>query len=137
MQIAPLITIFVRHSADCKYAGDEFCKRCNCRKHLRWSKDGKQYRQKAGTRSWTEAEEVKRRLGDQLAGRGPAVPENNGRGLPDAVDSFLKTKRVQGLSSDVIGKYTRELARFRSFLEAKGVYAVQGITVELLTNRVG
>jgi len=54
---APLITIFVRHSADCKYAGDEFCKRCNCRKHLRWTQDGKQYRRKAGTRSWQEAEE--------------------------------------------------------------------------------
>src|SRR5690242_113758 len=134
MSTAPLITIFVRHSADCKYAGDEFCKRCNCRKHFRWSQNGKQYRQKAGTRSWTEAEEVKRRLEDQLAGRAPAVPENNGRGLLDAVDSFLKAKRVQGLSSDVIGKYVRELARFRSFLDAKGVYAVQGITVELLTD---
>jgi len=29
---APLITIFVRHSADCKYMGDEFCKRCKCKK---------------------------------------------------------------------------------------------------------
>ena len=26
----PIITIFVRHSADCKYAGDEFEKRCRC-----------------------------------------------------------------------------------------------------------
>lgn len=32
---APLITIFVRHSPDCKYVGDEFGKRCKCKKHLR------------------------------------------------------------------------------------------------------
>jgi integrase/recombinase XerD len=49
---APLVTVFVRHSPGCKYVGDEFCKRCNCRKHLRWTQDGKQYRRMAGTRSW-------------------------------------------------------------------------------------
>jgi len=27
MSTTPLVTIFVRHSTDCKYAGDEFCKR--------------------------------------------------------------------------------------------------------------
>ena len=62
MSIAPVITIFGRHATGCKYAGDEFCKRCDCRKHFRWTKDGKQYRQKAGTRSWEEAEELKRQL---------------------------------------------------------------------------
>jgi hypothetical protein len=33
MSTAPVITIFVRHSADCKYYGEEFYKKCNCRKH--------------------------------------------------------------------------------------------------------
>jgi integrase/recombinase XerD len=73
MSTIPLITIFVRHgkAADgkpCKYARDEFSKRCQCRKHLRWSVNGHQYRKQAGTRSWTEAETVKRELEDQLAG---------------------------------------------------------------------
>lgn len=31
--IAPVIVIYVRHSADCKYAGDKFCRRCRCWKH--------------------------------------------------------------------------------------------------------
>ena len=65
MSTTPVITIFVRHGPPitifvarrCKYAGDEFCKRCNCRKHLRWTQNGKQHRRKAGTRSWAEAEE--------------------------------------------------------------------------------
>ena len=55
---APLITIFVRHSQDCKYVGDEFCKRCRCNKHLRWSMHGKQYRKKTGSRSWAGAEDA-------------------------------------------------------------------------------
>ena len=134
METAPLITIFVRHSRDCKYGGDEFCKRCRCRKHLRWTQSGTQYRRMAGTRSWEEAEQVKRRLEDQLAGRAPAVPENNGaRSVVDAVSFFLKDKKVQGVSPDVQGKYTRELARLRTFCELQGVYVVKGINRELLT----
>jgi len=43
-----------------KYRADEFCKRCACRKHFRWSSGGTQYRRKAGTRSWVEAEEKER-----------------------------------------------------------------------------
>lgn len=66
---APVITIFVRHTEDCKNEGDEFSRRCNCRKHFRWSQNGTQHRRKAGTRSWEEAEELKRLLQDQLAGR--------------------------------------------------------------------
>ena len=107
----PSITIFVRHSADCKYSGDEFCRRCRCRKHFRRTQNGVQYRRKAGASSWEEAEEGRRRLEDELSGRVPVTPGNNGaRSLQDAMDLFLKDKKVQGVSSDVQGKYTRELA---------------------------
>ena len=60
----PSITIFVRHSKGCKYEGEEFSRRCSCRKHFRWTQGGVQYRRKAGTRSWAEAEDNKRRLED-------------------------------------------------------------------------
>src|SRR4029077_21103086 len=134
----PSITIFVRHSADCKYAADEFCRRCRCRKHFRWTQNGTQYRRKAGTRSWEEAEEGKRRLEDQLAGRVPNTPESNGaRTVADAVDLFLKDKKVQGVSVDVQGKYAGELARLRTFCESQQILTVQGITRELLTEFCG
>jgi integrase/recombinase XerD len=130
----PVITIFVRHAADCKYRGDEFCKRCNCRKHFRWSSGGTQYRRKAGTRSWTEAEEKKRELEDQLSGRTPAPkPERDTRDIQACIDLFIQDKKNQGLTEKVIGKYTRELARLRTFCESKGIYTVQAITRELLT----
>jgi site-specific recombinase XerD len=134
MNAAPVITIFVRHSVDCKYSGDEFCKRCDCRKHLRWTQNGKQYRRKAGTRSWAEAEEIKHRLEDELAGRTPEVnPEQEQRDTQECIDIFLQDKKNQGVTEKVIGKYTRELARLRTFCDQKSVYAVQGITRELLT----
>jgi hypothetical protein len=43
-----------------------FCKRCNCRKHLRWTQNGKPFRRKAGVRSWAAAEEKKRELETSL-----------------------------------------------------------------------
>lgn len=128
----PLITIFVRHSEDCKYSGDEFSKRCQCRKHLRWSQNGVQYRRKAGTRSWTEAEENKRRLEDELAGRTPTKPVD-GKLLREAIDVFLQDKKVQGLTPGVLAKHKLGLERFREYCERQGVYTVQGITRELLT----
>lgn len=129
---APLITIFVRHSEHCKYAGDEFSKRCKCRKHFRWSQNGVQYRRKAGTRSWTEAEDVKRRLEDDLAGRIP-TKQHDGKFLREAIDVFIQDKRVQGVTPGVIGKYTRELERLRRYCERHGVHTAHSITRELLT----
>lgn len=132
MSTAPLITIFVRHSEDCKYKGDEFEKRCKCRKHLRWSQEGTQHRRKANTRDWLEAEKVKRQLEDQLAGRTPE-PDTAGRLIQSCIEVFLQEKQVQGISANGQGKYTRELTRLQAYCESEGVFTVQGITRELLT----
>jgi len=137
MSTAPVITIFVRHSVDCKYAGDEFSKRCNCRKHFRWTQNGEQHRRKAGTRSWGEAEDLKRRLEDQLAGRATTQPESGRRVLADAIDVFKADKKNQGISGDVLGKYARELGRFKSFAEARNIFTVRTITRELLIEYQG
>jgi integrase/recombinase XerD len=129
---APLITIFVRHSPGCKYAGDEFCKRCNCRKHLRWSQNGKQYRKKTGTRSWAGAEEKKRELEDQLAGRDPA-PKTEGMLLAEAIKTFDANKQAQGIKPRVRKMYTRELGRLREFSEKRGLMTVkQALTIDNL-----
>jgi integrase/recombinase XerD len=129
----PVVTIFVRHSPGCKYAGDEFNKRCNCRKHFRWTQDGKQYRRKGGTRSWAEAEERKRDLEDQLSGRIPERTQEPGRDIQAAIEVFIQDKKNQGITDKVVGKYTRELARLRAYCERQNVFTVQGITRELLT----
>jgi integrase/recombinase XerD len=133
------ITIFVRHTPaapgkpGCKYAGDEFAKRCNCRKHLRWTANGEQHRRTAGTRSWTEAERIKRDLEDQLSGRAVATPDA-ARALTDAIAVFLKDKTVQGVTADVLKKYTRLLGRLQTHCESRNVFTVQGITRDVITD---
>jgi integrase/recombinase XerD len=127
----PLITILVRHSKGCKYAGDEFCKRCNCRKHLRWSQGGKQFRKQAGTRSWEEAEKAKDRLEAQLSGR-PLPKDESGFPLQEAIRLFRADKENQGFSAGVNGKYERELDRLRAFCERHSIFTVQAVTREIL-----
>lgn len=129
---APDVVIFVRHSAGCKHAGDDFARRCNCRKHLRWTVNGKRYRRPANTRSWQEAERAKRDIEAQLAGRIPTT-EEAGKPIADAVALFIQDKTVQGVSESVVRKYTRELKRLTDFCESAGVFTVQAVSRELLT----
>jgi integrase len=130
--VAPVITIFVRHSPSCKYAGDEFTKRCNCRKHFRWTQGGKQFRRTAGTRSWAEAEDNKIQLGDQLAGRQPARPAA-GLLLSEAIKTFEANKEAQGVKPRVRSMYSRELKRLCEFSERQHFVTVaQALTIENL-----
>jgi integrase/recombinase XerD len=132
MSIAPVITIFVRHSAGCKYEGDETSKRCDCRKHLRWTQDGKQRKKKANTRTWAEAEQVKRELEAALSGK-PVDEVAQVKPLPACIDVFIQDKRVQRIAENPLAKYTRELARLQAYCEGRGVYTIQGVTREVLT----
>ena len=133
MIAAPVITIFVRHAAGCKYAGDEFTKRCNCRKHLRWTHNSKQHRLSAGTRSWAEAETKKREVEDQLAGRVVAPASEKPRDVPGCISVFIQDKKVQGVTEGVIQKYEHFLRRLQTYCESRGVHIVTGITREVIT----
>ena len=129
-----VITIFVRHSKGCKYAGDKFCRRCNCRKHFRWTQNGKQYGRKVGTWSWEEADKRRRELEDQLAGR---VPEETHDSLPlaQAIETFDANKEAQGIKPRVRAMYTRELRRLRDFSEARTLFTVkQALTIDNLVS---
>ena len=132
---APLITIYVRHAPGCKYSADETAKRCNCRKHLRWSQGGKQYRRKADTRSWAEAEQVKRDLEDQLSGRAAEQlkVDSSTKLLAEAIEVFITDKTTQGLSESVVGGYRLLLNRLRTFCDARSIYTVRGLTADVLT----
>ena len=81
----------------------EFERKCSCRKHFRWTQSGKQYRRKANTRAWAEAEKAKRELEDHLAGRAPhAESENSARDLGACVSVFLQDKQVQGIAPNTL-----------------------------------
>jgi integrase/recombinase XerD len=131
-----VITIFVRHKPVCKYAGDEFAKQCRCRKHLRWSLGGKQFRKQAGTRSWAEAEDAKVRLIAQLSGSpaAPPVLAPDKQTIRAAVDLFVRAKEVREISSGAVQRYRTELERLTTFCENAGVFVVEAINPVLLLN---
>ena len=133
----PTVTIFVRHGPGCKYAGDEFSKRCQCRKHVRWTSGGEQHRRTAGTRSWTEAEKFRRTIEDQFLGRATSPSDTPANGVADAVALFLQDKRLQGVTEGVMKKYTLELSRLVDFCTHSRIFTVQGITREALTRFCG
>lgn len=128
---SPIITIFVRHTEGCKWSADEFSKRCNCRKHFRWTADGKQYRRQAGTRSWEEAETAKRDLMDQLAGKPVEKPETP-RMINECVRLFTIDKSVQGVGASCLAMYKRDLEKLTTYCSSQGVITLAGITRELL-----
>lgn len=132
MSTAPIITIYVRHAAECKYEGDEFARQCMYRKHLRWSQGGKQYRRTAGTRRWAEAELIKRDLADRLSGRTAAPVESEERDIRSASDLFIAAKQVEGISEDGVTKYKLWLDRLAAYGDRQGVYTVRGITGEVV-----
>jgi len=128
----PIITIMVRHSGDCRYyGGSDTIQSCKCRKHLRWTLGGKQFRKPAGTRSWAEAEKAKARLEAQLSGK--AVPKDeSGFPLDEAIKLFRADKENQGVTDGVERKYERELDRLSKFCGTHSIFTVQAITRELL-----
>jgi len=73
-----LLSVFSRHSADCKFAHDRSCRRCNCPKWVGGQVNGYYFRQSAKTRQWAEAEEVRVKLEEAL-GNIPPGPKPNPR----------------------------------------------------------
>jgi site-specific recombinase XerD len=132
----PLITVFVRHKPACKFAGDEFNKSCRCRKHLRWSLGGKQFRKQAGTRSWSEAEAAKGRLIAQLTGSpdAPPVVAPDKQTIRAAKDVFVQAKEVRRISTDAVQRYRVELTRFVTFCENAGVFTLDAVNLVLILN---
>jgi hypothetical protein len=66
---APAGRISDRNSSDCRQAGDEFARRCRCRKLFGCIRNGEQHRRTAWPRSWADEEKKKKgELEDPLAG---------------------------------------------------------------------
>jgi len=134
----PVVTIFVRHSLDCPYKGDEFNKRCRCAKHLRWSHNGKQHRHSAKAHTWAEAEVAKRRVEERFK---PANERTKSaiehKTIQQAIDLFVSLKTSEGLDPNVLKKYIRELGRLCQFMDKRMAFHVADISLENLTEYRG
>ena len=138
----PSITIFVRHSVKCPKRADELYRSCKCPKHLRWSHGGRQERRSAGTRSWSLAEEAKRKLEARF---GSATSDTSKAAvylsleietattLNRAIELFVIDKRSQGLDASVLKKYERELRRLAEFMSKRNRHFPHEIGLEDLT----
>jgi len=134
MQV-PTITIFVRHGSGCAHRSDEFFKRCQCRKHLRWSDETGQQRRSAKSRSWAAAERLKREIELQLEEGCQPDPESHAPvAIGEAIETFLRAKQGENISSGVIAKYRRELGRLRAFLEKQNCFSIRAVTLPILTD---
>src|SRR5271168_2826792 len=136
----PSIEIFVRHSADCSRHDNPTHKGCKCPKHLRWSHDGKQYRQAAKTRSWAIAEERRREMEARFKAADPSRPieavtidTTTRPTIQKAVELFLSDKRSQGLNDNFVKKYERELGRLFGFMKNQSRFFPHEMTVEDFT----
>jgi integrase len=76
-----MLSVYTRHSADCKHYGDKLWRRCNCPKWIWGSHDGEFYRLSAKTRLWDEAEQYRHRL-ENLASV-PAQPVSQSAPMPE------------------------------------------------------
>src|ERR1700740_1791876 len=133
MDQIPVVTIFVRHSADCPDRLDAFHKRCNCWKHVRWFKDGKLHMKATKQRTWAGAERVRRETEDSF---NPTIAktEPDAVTLASAINLFIKNKEGQNLTKEIVSRYRCELDRLRVYCESQGVYLLKDVTLPLLTS---
>jgi integrase len=62
------------------------------------------------------------------------VALRTGKTLQEARDAFLKGKKVKSVSPGTYARYELETQRLITFCEALGVFAVEGLTLELMTD---
>jgi integrase len=62
-----LLSVFTRHTSDCKFKSDRTWRRCNCPKWIGGQVNKDYFRQSAGTRQWGEAEDLRLKLEEALA----------------------------------------------------------------------
>ncbi len=142
MDRRPVVTIFVRHSAECQHAEQPFYRGCDCAKWLRYSgplclcgrpHKGKQHRQSAHTRSFEVAEEkraeLQRRLdiGETTPLEAPQPAAR--RTVADEVENHLAVKKTKGrLSHSTERKLKYHLGLFEKFLSGRSKFFPADIT---------
>ena len=96
-----------------------------CSKHLRWSSQGKQYRQGYQENTWAGAERVKREveLSYEMVGKPAAKPKTRRLWSSQAIDTFIRDKQGQNLNHAVLDA-PRELGRLRDFCEQRGKFYI-------------
>lgn len=134
-----IVTVYVRHRAECQHDGKPFFRGCDCPKWLRYSGDvclcgrshkGRQHRFASGVRSWAQAEEkreeVQKRLdaGDQT----PLPATETQQTIQQSIKTFLLAKQGERLNNATIRKLRYQLNLFESFMGDRSRFFPSEIT---------
>ena len=122
-----VVTVYVRHRAECQHDGKPFFRGCDCPKWLRYSGDvclcgrshkGRQHRFAAGVRSWKQAEEKREEAQKRLdAGdRTPLPVTETQKTIKQSIETFLLSKQGERLSNATIRKLRYQLFLFDTFM---------------------
>jgi hypothetical protein len=139
-----VVTVFVRHRAECPHHDQPFYRGCTCAKWLRYSGDfclcgrvhkGNQHRRPANTRSFKAAEEIRSEIQHRLDVGGMAPPETpeptKRRTVADEIGTHLKVKRIDGrFSRATERKLTYQLGLFEQFLSSRSRFFPGDITAD-------
>lgn len=129
----PVITIVTRHSAKCKFRGDEQYKRCDCWKSLRYFQDGKIHYEATKERTWAgakRAEQEKYQAWEEEA-RGVPAPREK-KTVAEAAELYLADKSQQSLRGETISKNKLTVDRLVKFCDLQGINLVAMVTSEHL-----
>jgi integrase len=101
-----IVSVWIRHSADCSHSDDINYRKCGCPKWLQWNRGGKQFRVSAKTRSFEQA--LKLAHGKQKYFEQLELGEKPKSGEPvtvaQAVADYLQDKLDQKLTAVTIKK---------------------------------
>jgi site-specific recombinase XerD len=129
----PVVTVYVRHRNACShYSKGEFYRGCKCAKWLRYSKDGKQHRVSADTRTWGIAEDKTADLQKQLdageAGHVLEIPEATQPTIEEAINTFITAKETENISKATIRKLRYQLKSFQQFMSERSKFFPAEVT---------
>jgi integrase/recombinase XerD len=121
----PLIHIFVRHSKDCPYKGDEGWKRCTCLKWMRWRERGKLHREPTKSRTWAGAERFKDKMESAFDTAGQSAPSAPTT-VEHAIEMFMAKKSSLAKATRI--KYRQTLGRLQDFCNGQARYYITAVT---------
>jgi integrase len=142
IQPKSVVTVFVRHRESCSHESrGEFYRGCQCSKFLRYSRNGRQHRQAAGTRTWAVAEDRAVELQEQLD-RGdtpkPIIAREPQSTIADCILTFISGKQSEGISERRVQKLQQHLNLFEAFMSARSKLFPSLITaVDVIEFRAG
>lgn len=126
------VTVYVRHRGTCPKARyGEFYTDCDCAKWLRFSVNGRQHRQAAGTRSWITAKQKALELEQRLElgeSNVPVVPDAPAKTILDSAQEYIAKQESRNLSPSTIRRIKYPVENFEQFMLKRSKFYPNDIT---------